>query len=64
VAAAHPAGQSPGRSIAVMGPHGAGKNGARGRPLAGELSSRDERLVLVDAAGSSNESLRAWVDGE
>ena len=51
----------PGRSIAVMGPPGAGKT-ALVAALAGELLWRDERLVLVDAAGSSNESLRTWVE--
>ncbi|MBU3672537.1 MAG: ATP-binding protein [Sinobacteraceae bacterium] len=51
----------PGRSIAVMGAPGVGKT-ALVIALAGELLWRDERLVLVDAAAASTESLRVWVE--
>ena len=51
----------PGRSIAVMGPPGAGKT-AIVAALAGELLWRDEHLVLVDTANPSPHSLSAWVE--
>ncbi len=50
-----------GRSIAVMGPPGAGKT-AIVAALVGELLWRDQRLVLVDTAAASKDSLRAWVE--
>ena len=51
----------PGRSIAVMGPPGAGKT-AIVAALAGELLWRDEHRVLVDTANPSPHSLSAWVE--
>jgi energy-coupling factor transporter ATP-binding protein EcfA2 len=51
----------PGRTVAVMGPPGAGKT-ALVAALAGELLWRDEHLVLVDTAPSSNDALQAWVE--
>ncbi|NDE02416.1 MAG: ATP-binding cassette domain-containing protein, partial [Gammaproteobacteria bacterium] len=51
----------PGRTVAVMGPPGAGKT-ALVAALAGELLWRDEHLVLVDTAPPSNDGLQAWVE--
>jgi len=51
----------PGRSIAVMGPPGAGKT-TLVAALAGELLWRDEHLTLIDAAKAAQESLSAWIE--
>lgn len=51
----------PGRSIAVMGPPGAGKT-TLVAALAGELLWRDEHLTLIDTAKDAKDSLSAWIE--
>ena len=51
----------PDRSIAVMGPSGAGKT-TLVAALAGELLWRDEHLTLIDTAKAAQDSLSACIE--